>query len=371
MSNQATLGAPPGLYEEDYSVIVDSLLRGEIGFLLGAGVSVESKTRLDGEETTVPDGSYLAVRMLRRCVLGVKHENDKSRPDLDALAAKYPFEAISAWLKEKLPRKGIEQWMDEFAGLGAAEISTAHIKLRELHGLLPSVFPKVIFTTNFDTLIEKTFQGDEGKTEARCITYADIAALPEARRNKQIAVVHLHGSISQPGSIVCGEQNQATVEGPIFDLLRASLATDIFVMVGYSLTDMDLRGIFFNVQRIADTRERLSKRTFAVSRASGHPGESDTEAGVAREIWKKRNVDHIAATASEFFTHVFEVAEDALKVRIRAEVAAALDTEPAVLDNMLKSAAERFRLIEPYDLLIYLYYTLTPLDRKKAVERKK
>jgi hypothetical protein len=307
-------------------------------------------------ESKVALGSTIAQRMLRRAALGEQQE-DVPNPVIDALAVQYPFEAIAEFLKEKVRYKDIAGWLREQGGLGAAKPSKAHYLLRDLYGLVPARFPKVIFTTNFDTLIEDAFE-----SQAICVTSGNLLELVNARESGKIAVVHLHGAVTHRDSIIAAESALLDAEGPLFDLLRGALSTDIFVLVGYSLADTNLRSIFFDVQRVSKTRQGLGKRTLAVSPAAGELSDDASEASIARVMWHQRGVEHIAATAGEFMSSLYDATHNFIQFEMRQRVADALGKTPATLDNLLETAARPFGVIEPQDLLVYLYYSLTGLE---------
>jgi SIR2-like domain len=334
---------------EVFRTIAGSFWRGEVGLLVGAGMSAESHVAL---------GSTIARRMLRRAVLGEQQE-DVPNPVIDALAVQYPFEAIAEFLKEKVAYQDIAGWLNAQGGLADAKPSKAHCLLRDLYGLVPARFPKIIFTTNFDTLIEDAFE-----SEAVCVTSVNLRELVKARESGKIAVVHLHGAVTHPDSIIAGEAALLDAEGPLFDLLRGALSTDIFVLMGYSLADTNLRSVFFDVQRVSKTRQGLQKRTFAVSPADGEFTDGASAASIARVMWKQRGVEHIPVTAGEFMASLYEATHNFIQFEMRQRVAEALGKTPATLDNLLETAARPFGVIEPQDLLVYLYYSLTSLGRK-------
>jgi len=120
--------------------------------------------------------------------------------------------------------------------------------------------------------------------------------------------------------------------------------------------------VFFDVQRVANTRRGLKKRTFAVSPADGDPNDLKTEAGIAKAVWAQRGIEHLAVTASEFFGTLLTATDDFVMVKLREQVATALRVERETLDKMLESATKQFGVLEPKDLLMYLYYSLTPLE---------
>lgn len=351
MNIQTQTHSTADLYANEYKNISDSLARGEIGLLIGAGMSIESE---------VPDGITMAKFMLRRAVLGAYEEKNEDYPNIDRLAEKYPFESIAEYLKEELGYHDVYDWLSNVAGLSKKKPNAGHRWLHEIQQSISHRFPKTIFTTNFDTLIEDEF----GEENALCITSENLEALREAHEKGKIAVVHLHGCIKHPKSIVTGEKSLLTLEGPLFDLLRGALATEVFLLIGYSLADTNLKRVFFDVQRVAETRQGLNKRTYAVFPAEGEPGDRIAEAGIVRQIWKQRGVTHIAASATEFFDNLFEAINSYITFTMKEEVAAALKTDKVTLEEMLKTSSEPFVTIKPFDLLVYLYYTLTPLENK-------
>lgn len=337
------------MYAEHYRTIAESLVGGDLGLLIGAGMSKEGK---------IPDGQELARRMLRRA-LG-RDEGDESNEQIDQFAKVYPFEAIAEFLSQKKKGKFVN-WLKTKGGLSHGEPATSHKKLHDLYELVPN-FPGSIFTTNFDTLIEDAFPEER----VCCITSENLGDLSDARDNDKISVIHLHGCIKYPRSIVFGERELSTLEGPIQDLFRAALATETFVLIGYSLADTNLRSVFFDVQRVADTRYGLQRRTFSVSPCDGDVANDESEAGVERQIWNQRDVDHIPATATEFCTTLFEAVENYINVVIREKVARALDETTDALEGLLETAAAPFATITKNDMLLYLFYSLNPFERKDA-----
>jgi hypothetical protein len=345
------------LYGEAYETIATNFLSGELGLLIGAGMSAD--------EDGAPVAKDLSAKMLRRAVLGPGHEEDKTHPEFDKLASKYPFEAVAGYLVSKLAHgeNDLPDWLREEGGLGGPlKNPVAQRALHELYVHQPQRFPRHIFTTNFDTFIEDEFEEDE----VCCITSLNVIDLVKARKRNQIAVVHLHGCVRYPGSLVYGEIALATEEGPIFDLFRSALALDSFALVGYSMTDTNLRNAFFEAQRVAATRKGLTKRTFAVSPASGAAYDPKSSAGLAKEIWHQRGVEHIAATAGTFFTTLFNAVDNFVEVHVRQAVARHLGKDEETLAKMLESACEPFGLLKPTDLLVYLYYALVPRIGEKV-----
>jgi NAD-dependent SIR2 family protein deacetylase len=348
---------PDNLYQEAYASIAEHLRKGDVRFLIGAGMSRDGGIDL---------GGGLAKRMLRRAALGPR-EVDNAHPTLDKVATSYPFEAIAEYLGKKLGNEAFVKWLCEKkqGGFDNAKPKDPHKYLYELWASLGPKFLPMVFTTNFDALIE-----DEFGSDAMCVTSENMSALAEAKQGNKLAVVHLHGCVKFPKSIVFGEEKQTTLEGPVFDQFRASLATEVFVLIGYSLSDTNLRHVFFNVQRVAKTREGLTKRTFAAAPAGGSLEDPASEVTIAKEIWLQRGVDYLAVSAAEFFERVSADSGELAFMRMRDVVADALKKSPDTLNKMLESAAKPFEVIEPRDLLEYAYCAVAPGIAEETKEEK-
>lgn len=335
-----------GKYLAEFDEISKGLANGEVGFFFGAGMSQGSGIHL---------GPELAKRMLRSAVYGVTRVEKESK--IDDLATKYPFEAIAEFCRRKNNYQDLSEWLLEQGGIRKAEPIGAHKELHKLYDYLWPRFPSVLFTTNFDRLIEMEL----GDNKAVTVTTENLYDLRVAKKENKVAVVHLHGCVSYPKSLVAGEINQATLQGPLFDLLRAELAKDVFIFVGYSLSDTNLRQLFFDIQRISQTRYGLNKKTYIVSPAEGKLDDAGSEATIAREIWRLRGATHLALTAYDFFKSLRTATQNFLHYKAKAEVAERLvGGSIETLDSLLEGIAEKYSELEAKDLLLYLYYALFP-----------
>jgi hypothetical protein len=334
-------------YLNEFDEISSGLAAQEVGFLFGAGMSDKSGIHM---------GAELAKRMLRSAVYGATRVEEEAK-EIDDIAIKYPFEAISEYCRTKTRFKNLSEWLLEHGGFKKAKPTTAHEGLFELYEYLETRFPSILFTTNFDHLIENSL----GEKNAISVTIDNLQDLHKAKEEGKVAVVHLHGCIERPNTLITGEITQATLEGSLFDLFRAELAKDVFVFVGYSLADTNLRHIFFDVQRISRTRQGLEKDTYVVSPASGNPQNVDSESFIAKRIWEDRGATHLALSASDFFKSLTLATKNFVNFKAKQEVADRLvDGSLETLESMLESIAEKYRDLKADDFLLYLYYTLVP-----------
>jgi hypothetical protein len=337
------------MYAAEIERIAGGLLRGEIGFLFGAGMSIGSG---------ISSGPEMAKKMLRFAVLG-ETKTTQPVPDIDEIATKYPFEAVSELCRTAGLFRDLSKWLKEYGGFKDPKQTKAHDDLKELYTFLIHHFPQILFTTNFDTLIEDALGREKGGENSLPITSENLSDFHTARQEKKIAVIHLHGCIEYPGSLISGEERQAIAEGMLFDLFRSELAKQVFVFVGYSLSDTNLRSLFFDIQRVSKTRQGLDKRMYAVSPAKGDLSDPHSEASIAKKIWDLRDVTHLALRADEFFESLLQATVDFTVYKAKEYVSEKLRIDGESLQKMAQSLAEQVKyVIKWQDIILYLYYTL-------------
>jgi len=115
------------------------------------------------------------------------------------------------------------------------QFTTANPELTPSHEALAVLPVAELFTTNYDELIELAFKGRDLTVSIKPDQF--IARLPNKPKHH---LIKLHGSISQPDTIVLtrsqyADSRRTRVE--MFDHLRGRLRETPFIFVGYSLTD--------------------------------------------------------------------------------------------------------------------------------------
>lgn len=151
--------------------------------------------------------------------------------------------------------------------------------------------PRLLFTTNWDTLIEEELS--EG---AVTITNNNLKMFElEEILLEKIGVVHLHGTFEDEPLIK--ESDLMSTDRPLFSLFLAELMTKSFVFVGYSLSDPNMRALYFRVDDILNRqRQNLRKLTYIV-----FPAKNDVDRSVSAATWSARNAKYIPLAADEFF----------------------------------------------------------------------
>lgn len=139
--------------------------------------------------------------------------------------------------------------------------SPAHSSLAKLQ--LP-----LIYTTNYDSIIERSLQ------LARRIVHvvasmSDMATVPK----EATQVVHLHGTFSDDSSLVLTESSyfdRLRFESPLDIRLRADTLGRVLLFLGYSLEDINIRYLLFLLQRLRQaTPQKSGKDPTAVLTSFG------------------------------------------------------------------------------------------------------
>jgi len=112
---------------------------------------------------------------------------------------------------------------------------TEHLQPTELHTALAKLPASTFITTNYDTLLEKTFSS-LGERFNVVMNDEDVSLL----NAEKPAIIKLHGSIENPQTIVFSLRKESTSRGnrEVLDsYLRALFATSLVLFVGYSVQE--------------------------------------------------------------------------------------------------------------------------------------
>jgi hypothetical protein len=165
-------------------------------------------------------------------------------------------------------------------------LDTMGIEPTRNHDLLTGLPVNIVFTTNFDDLLERAYR-KAGRPINLVVGATELPFWDESRVN----LVKLHGTFDRPDSFIITEQDYSTIyrsNALIVQQLNALLATKTFLFIGYSVSDPDFNQIYdqlsidlgrhqrrpylltFDVDEF--TREDLERRGFQVTSL---PGEGD------------------------------------------------------------------------------------------------
>ncbi len=204
-------------------VLCEAVRRKEIILFVGAGVSMnlglpswEQLMRKMGEDLGYPPdefihlGHYLALAEYYRI----------RRGDLGDLV----------------------RWMDATWHAGGRNVadSPAHRLLVELD------FP-LIYTTNYDRWLEKAYEYWD-KPYVKIVTVRDLVKI----RQGVPQIIKYHGDFDDPSTLTVSETNffeRLELESPLDIKLRADALARSVLFIGYSLSDINLRLLFYKLSK--------------------------------------------------------------------------------------------------------------------------
>lgn len=138
----------------------------------------------------------------------------------------------------------LRSWMDTHWHNGDISIGES-----EVHRLIVELnFPK-IYTTNFDSWIERAYE-HHGKRYQKITNVRSLATATHGVPQ----IVKLHGDFDDDASLVLTESNyfeRLSFESPLDVQLRADMLSNSFLYVGYSLSDIDMRLLLYKLQKQA------------------------------------------------------------------------------------------------------------------------
>ena len=196
--------------------IVNNLKKHHVAVLVGAGFS-RNAIRLDGSEKHMPDWNELASIFSEK--LGI---NIAENQYIDPLSLAQQVEVLfgKAYLNNLL--KTVME--DEAYQPGKA------------HDLLMTLPWTDVFTTNYDTLLERAFQNSTGRMSYKLVfNHSDLLYSAGLSR-----IVKLHGSFPSYEPFIISEEDFRRYpfdHAPFVNTVQQSLLENIFVLIGFSGSD--------------------------------------------------------------------------------------------------------------------------------------
>jgi len=336
-------------YGQAVSDIAEAMREGSVGFLFGAGLSNE-------EPSGLPLGDELARQLLRRACKGPEAIADPD-PKIDVLAEKMPFEAIMRFALERLPDEiALLSFLKERLAYDSPIINNGHRALLRMHSTGLSVFPRCLFTTNFDLLLEKAFGGTTGE-QVGAIPVVETGfreRMKEAERKRAIAVIHLHGTLAdrtvEARDIWQPEAATASGDSALMHEFHTELDKRLFVFVGCSLSDIDLRRTYFHVVRYLQQKGE-KKLTYIVD-----PVKSDLELKAAVDIWRCRDATLLPVTAGRFLNDLADAFCNPNAAFLKQAVLDVMRDQAPKVEKGVNSLCEAFPDISAEQFYEYLYF---------------
>jgi len=137
----------------------------------------------------------------------------------------------------------LRSWMDRAWHRGDVDIGKSRV-----HALLARGGFPLIYTTNYDRWLEYAFEHHR-VPYTRIVSVADLARIQPGTTQ----IVKFHGDLDDDATIVLDESSyfrRLEFETPLDIKLRADILGRSVVFVGYSLSDMNIRYLFYKLSRM-------------------------------------------------------------------------------------------------------------------------
>jgi hypothetical protein len=127
-------------------------------------------------------------------------------------------------------------------------ISDDEVKASKSHEYLVKMNPKMIYTTNYDEGIETAFKISGKKS----YIIKDINDFKNSN-SEETVIYKFHGALTNDNSLVLTESSyfdRLAFEDPLDIRLRSDILNNTLLFLGYSLSDINMRYIFYKLANI-------------------------------------------------------------------------------------------------------------------------
>lgn len=198
----------------DYS---KSLKSGSASLFIGSGISRKA--------------NYVGWKdILKECAEDIGLDVNKEN-DLITLAQYY--------VREKQRTKITEKIKDFFADNNG--------KIQEVHRIIASLPLNDVWTTNYDTLIERSFE--EAKISTTILT--DDNSYRNIDRNAKVKIHKIHGTVKEADKCVISRQDYDSFpynHDIVMSELKGEMCSNSFLFLGYSFSDTDIQHILTKIR---------------------------------------------------------------------------------------------------------------------------
>jgi SIR2-like domain len=154
------------------------------------------------------------------------------------------------YLREKGSIGSLRSWMDRTWHNDGIDIAKSKI-----HELIVDINCSIIYTTNYDRWLERAFDHYDKKKYVRISDASDLKLI----QNGLTQIVKFHGDFDDDNSIVLTESSyfdRLNFESPLDIKLRADMLNRSVLFIGYSLTDINMRYLFYRFEKLWDNLQR-------------------------------------------------------------------------------------------------------------------
>jgi len=323
--------------------IARELVNGRIGFLFGSGMSIPSGGI---------DGQQLAYQLIKKGYFPARDDSTDSefQEQLKRASSAYPLEAIAAGVAQKqtFQKTGLREILEEVTFPNKKPSKhKGHEKLATIIERLHTV--RMLFTTNWDLLLE-----DSIGVNAIKITPDDQKQYMfniDDLKTKGVLVIHLHGTFKDK-PYIC-EKDLMDFDKPLFQLFLSEMMTKSFIFIGYSLSDPNIRALYYKAANIlSKINEELKKTTYVV-----FPPKDEVDKIVSKNTWQARNAVYIPLDAENFFIRLQSAIETHALSEMKEKLCKRLGlTSMDLIDQRINEIMRVFPDFHSTDrALLYLY----------------
>lgn len=137
----------------------------------------------------------------------------------------------------------LRSWMDR-----AWHSDTTNISKSRIHELIAKADFDLIYTTNYDRWIERAYD-HYGKPYSKIAGVGDLSNIA----NNKTQIIKFHGDFDDDSSIVIDETSyfeRLEFESPLDIKLRSDILGRSVLFIGYSLSDINIRYLFFKLANL-------------------------------------------------------------------------------------------------------------------------
>jgi len=325
--------------------IAEQLVVGRIGFLFGSGMSKPSRG-ISGEE--------LAYQLVRKGLF--PERDDAADPDfkkqVEQAASKYPLEAIAAGIlpSQTFQETGLVDILKKATFPDGAPVKhEGHDKLATIIAKLHTV--RTLFTTNWDSLLKDAI--GENAIEITPKNQDQYMFKIDDLKATRVVIVHLHGTFEDK-PYIC-ENDLMDVDKPLFQLFLSEMMTKSFVFVGYSLSDPNIRALYYKASDIlTKINKELRKTTYVV-----FPPNDDVDRIVSEYTWRARNATYIPLDAKEFFMRLQTAIETHALKEMKEQLCKRLGTSMELINQRIEEIRTVFPDFSSAERALLYLYTIT------------
>ena len=249
--------------------LIDSLSSGNLILFLGAGASIGAVTK---QGQPAPSGPKLAT-LISEKFLGYKDEKSSLASIAEYAESETDLLTLQTFIK------------DIFEPLDPAQF----------HLLIPSFKWAGIITTNYDLIVEKSFEQYKHAKQKLVTSYRNIDRVDkELRSHNALPFIKLHGCVShyddvETPLILTNDQyiTHRHNRSKLFDRFKLYASEFPVLFIGYNLEDSDIRKILLEVSGSEFSRPRF----FAIT---------PNPTRIQERFWAQKKITIIKGTFEEF-----------------------------------------------------------------------